>query len=162
MLFLVFAHRHVGRQIGEDVRSLEHGIAVEAYRGGFAVLASLVFKLRHTVQPANPRHTVEHPAQLSMGTDLGLIEDDRRFGVDSGRKESSCNFPCLFGELGRILPHGNRVQINNTVDTLVFVLQINEVPHRTQIVTQVKTTGRLDTGENAFCGWTLIGHGAAP
>ena len=75
MLLLVFAHRHMGRLVNQDVGGHQHRIGVEPHAGAFLVLAGFLLELGHAVHPAQPRHAIEDPAQLGMFRHLALVED---------------------------------------------------------------------------------------
>ena len=66
MLLLVLADRHMGRAIDENIGGHQAGIGIEPDRGVLAVLAGLFLELRHAVEPADPRHAIEHPGELGM------------------------------------------------------------------------------------------------
>ncbi len=62
MLLLILAHRHMRSIVDEYVGCLEYRIDEQADRGALAILADLILELRHAVQPADPRRTVQQPA----------------------------------------------------------------------------------------------------
>ena len=152
----------MGGEVDQNVGRLQHRIAVEANGRGFAVLAGLVLELGHTVEPADAGDTIKDPRELGVSADLRLVEDDRVFRVDPGSEKSRGDFPGRSGQLGRILPRGNRVQIDDAVDALVVVLQVGEVTDGAEVVAKVQPAGGLNPGENPRFGRTGLGHGAAP
>src|SRR5918995_1414196 len=95
MLLLILAHRHVGSAIDEDIGSHEIWINIEAHRSSLAVLAGLLLELGHSVEPAQPRHAVEHPGKLGMLRHLALVKNNMLAGIDSGGEERG-------GDLARI------------------------------------------------------------
>src|SRR3546814_5945029 len=52
-------------------------------------------------------------------------------------------------QLGRVLPDGDGVQIDDTVDALEFVLQGHPVADRPEIVAEMQVAGGLDAREDA-------------
>ena len=127
VLLLVLADRHVGGPVDQDVGRHQLRIGVEPDRGVLAVLAGLLLELRHAVEPADAGDAVEDPGELGVLGHLALVEDDVRLRVDAGGEEGrgrprgSASL-----QLGRILPHGDRVQVDDAVDAVVRVLQRHE------------------------------------
>ena len=54
----------------------------------------------------------------------------------------------VIGKTGRVMRHGDRMQIDHTHEGVVVVLQINPVADGTEPVAQMKGSGGLDPGEN--------------
>ena len=84
-----------------------------------------------------------------MGRNLALIEDDALIGVDPGGEIGGRDLAGVVGELGRILPHGNGVEIDDAIDAVVVLLERDEIPYRAQIVPQVQIAGGLNARKNA-------------
>ncbi len=53
-------------------------------------------------------------------------------------------------QLGRVLPHRDRVQVDDAVDAVVAVLQLDEALDRAEIVAEVQVAGRLHAGKHQF------------
>src|SRR5690606_11129292 len=51
-------------------------------------------------------------------------------------------------QLGRLLPHRDRVQVDDAVDAVMRVLQLHEAADRAEIVAEMEVAGRLDAGED--------------
>jgi len=159
VLLLVLADRDVGGEIGEDVGRHQHRIVVEADRGILAVLARLLLELGHAVQPAEPRDAVEYPGQLGVHRHLALVEDDLLDRVDAGGNEGRCYLARVAAELLRPAPHRHRhrdrVQVDDTVDAVMGLLQLDEAHDGAEIVAEMEIAGRLHPGEHA---WGKGGH----
>src|SRR4029078_12471224 len=95
MLLLILAHRYMGGAIDKNIGSHEIWINIEAHRGRLAVLAGLLLELSHPIEPAQPRHTVEHPGKLGVLPHLALVEDNVLAAIDSGSEERG-------GDLARV------------------------------------------------------------
>src|SRR5437867_3109705 len=84
---------------------------------------------------------------------VGLDKDGRDFRIDPDCQIDPRKFAGLGRKRGRILGEGNRVQVNDAKETLVFILQPHPVAQRTQIVSQMDAAGWLDAAEDSFhCG----------
>ena len=156
MLFLILAHRNVGRPVGQNIRGHQNRIGVQPNGSLFAVLSGLLLELRHPAQPADPRHAVEDPGQLGVLGNLALIEHDMFLGIDTAGKKCRSHFPDGLREFGRILPERNRMQINDAVDAVVVPLQSHKLADRSEIVSQMQVAGRLHPRKDPF------GHHADP
>ncbi len=151
MLLLVLAHRHMGGAVGQDVGGHEHRVGVEPDAGGLAVLAGLVLELGHAVEPAQPRDAIEDPGELGMGRHLALVEHDRARRVDAGGEERGGDLSDLRLQLGRVLPQGDRVQVDDAVEALRLArLHLHEPLHGAEIIAEMQVPGRLDAGEDQF------------
>ena len=75
---------------------------------------------------------------------------DGLFRIDAHRQEQRRGFQDLRSQLGRILIHSDRVQIDDAADALVVALDFDPVLQGSQIVADVQIAGRLNAGEDAF------------
>ena len=153
MLLLVLAYGHMGRLVDQHVGGLEHRIAVKPDRRAFAVLARLFLELGHPVQPANPGGAVQQPAQLSMGGDVALAEQDCLVGVDPAGNERCSHFADIRVQRRGIIVDSDRMQIGKKEKTFALLLHLDPALDRAKIVSEVQVAGRLDARD---C--TLMGH----
>ena len=119
MLLLVLADRHVGRAIDQNVGGHQARIGVKADRCVLAVLAGLLLELRHAVEPAHAGDAIEHPGELGVLGDLALVEDDVLLRIDAAGDESRGHLARRARQFGRVLPHRDRVQIDDAIDAVV-------------------------------------------
>ncbi len=148
MLLLIFADWNMGRAIKQNVGSHEAWIGEEAERGVLAVFACLVLELRHAAHPANARNAVKYPSEFRMLHDAALIEDDASLGINACGQKCRRDFAGRLNEFSRIRRHGQRVHIDDTVDAFLRLLNLYPPLDRTQIIAEVKISGRLDAGED--------------
>ena len=152
MLLLVLADRHMGGAIEQNVGRHQHRIIVEADRGVLAILAGLFLELRHAVEPADPRHAIEDPCQFGVPGHLALVEDDMLFGIDAGGDKGRGDFPGVARELGRAAPDRHRlrerVHIDNAIETVVGLLQLDEIDDRAEVIAKMQIAGRLHPRKN--------------
>jgi hypothetical protein len=118
--------------------------------------------MRLSQPPAEPGDAIEDPGELGMGRDLALIEDDVALRIDAGGDESGGNLARAGGEFGWILPHCDRVQIDDAIDAVEVVLQMDEVADRAEIVAEVQVSRGLHTGEDSVHVRGSIAGGRAP
>ena len=77
-----------------------------------------------------------------------MNEDDGFLWVDSaGYVQGAKFFDFLTKDLW-ILRYGDGVKVYDTKEVLFFVLAVNPLFYCANVVTDVKVTARLDTGEN--------------
>jgi len=53
-------------------------------------------------------------------------------------------------QLHRILRNGDRMQIDNTIDAVMALLQLDKFDDRPKIISEMEIAGRLNAGENQF------------
>ena len=92
---------------------------------------------------------------------LRLVEQDRAFGIDPAGDESGGHFQRALPQLGRIVWHGNRVQIGEKIEGLAPFRQLILHPHpiadRAEIISEVEIAGGLDAGNDAHEKGLLLG-----
>ena len=159
MLLLVLADRHMRRAIEQDVGGHQAGIGVEADGGVLAILAGLLLELRHAVEPAHAGDAIEHPGEFGVLGDLALVEDDMLLRIDAGRNEGRRHLANAGLEVGRVLRHGDGVQIDDAIDAVVCALQLDEFDDRAEIVAKMQVSRRLHAGENPL---NELRHDAVP
>ena len=143
MLLLVLADRHVGGAIDQNVGRHQRRIGVKTDGGVLAVLAGLLLELRHAIEPAEAGDAVEHPGELGVLGDLALVEHDVLLGIDPTGDEGRGHFANGLRQLRGILPHRDRVQIDDAIDAVVAVLQLDEALDGAEIVAEVQIAGGL-------------------
>ena len=157
MLLLVLADRHMGRAIDENVGSHQRGIGIEANGRVLAVLAGLLLELRHPVEPADAGNAIEDPGQFGMFRHLALVEHDMSRRIDTSRNEGSGYFTDVGLQELRVLRHRDGMQIDDTVDALVRLLQRHELRDRAEVISEMKVSGRLNAGKHELF---ESGHGS--
>ena len=148
MLFLVLADRHVGGAIDQNVGRHQRRIGIESDRSIFAVLAGLFLELGHPVEPAEARDAIEDPGQFGVLGHLALVEHDMLCGIDPTGDEGRGDLPDRVGQLGGVLPHRDRVQIDDAINAVVAVLQFDEALDGAEIVAEMQVAGGLHPRKN--------------
>ena len=75
--------------------------------------------------------------------DLALVEHDVLLGIDPAGDEGRGDLADRLGQLDGILPHRDRVQIDDAIDAVVAVLQLDEALDGAEIVAEVQIAGGL-------------------
>ena len=143
--------------VEQDVRDLEDRVREEADGGPVgALLGGLVLELRHPRGLAEAGEAVHDPAELGVLGDVALDEEGAALGVETGGEQLGRGEPGVGTQLGRILRHGDRVQVDDHVERVVGLLQGDVLADRTEVVPEVeRACGGLDTGERTG---TVRGH----
>ena len=160
MLFLIIPYRDMCCVIQQDVRRHQSRIGEQPDRGVLRVFARLILELGHALHPSHTRHAVKDPRKLCVFFHGSLIKDDGFRRVQSRCQIGRCNFTDLIAQGFWILPGGDGVQINDTVDCFViFVLHINKTFQCTKIIPKRQRSSGLNTRKNTLCeitiGWRL-------
>ena len=155
MLLLIVPDRHEGGAINQNVGRHQGRIRIETDRGVLAILAGFLLELGHAVEPAEPRHAVEDPGKLGVLGDLALVEHDVLFRIDAAGDEGRGRLADGARQLGRILPHGDRVHVDHAIDAVVALLQRDELHDGAEIVAEMQVAARLHPGKHPL----LEGHG---
>ena len=72
-----------------------------------------------------------------MFRDLTLVEDDVLLRIDARRDESRRHLADARLQFGRILRHGDRMQVDDAIDAIVRALQLDEFDDRAEIVAKM-------------------------
>ncbi len=148
MLLLIVPYRNVGGAVDENVSRHQARIGEQTEGRVLTVLAGLVLELRHAVHPADARDAVEYPCEFCVLQHLTLVEDDVLLRVDAARQEGGGDRTRLVGQIVMRHGRGQRVQIDDTIDALMAVLQRDKLLQRAQIIAEVKIARRLNAGED--------------
>src|SRR6476620_9969363 len=81
---------------------------------------------------------------------LALVEENALLRVEPGGDVGRGHFADRVAQLGRVLPYGDGVQIDDAEDAIVRLLHLDPLHHGAQIIAQVQGAGRLHTGEDAL------------
>ena len=90
--------------------------------------------------------------------DVGLPEEDAALGIEPGGDQDRRRVVEPLPELGGVLRHRDRVQVDDAVDRLAAVLTLDVLADCPDVVAEVLAAGRLDAAENApfrHCGGGL-------
>ena len=151
MLFLIFADGHMCSPVDKYVGGLQHWIGKQADAHAFAVLTSLILKLRHPVEPADARGAKQHPREFSMAGHTRLVEQDRTVGINAARDQCRGHFAGVCRQRGGIIIHCNCVQIGKEIQAVAlhFILHLHPVFNRTQIIAKMQIPRGLNAGNDA-------------
>src|SRR5215207_3108104 len=75
---------------------------------------------------------------------LTLVENNMLAGIDSGREERGGDLARIAPQFVRVLPNGNRVQVDHAVNAIMGILHLDEPPDRAEIVSEVEIARRLN------------------
>ena len=95
-----------------------------------------------------------------MAGDLALVEDDVLLRVDAGGDEGGRHLARVLGQLGRVLEHGDGVQIDHAIKALVLGLERHEFGDGAEIIAEMEVARRLHAREDAGLGLGLL-HASA-
>ncbi len=79
--------------------------------------------------------------------------------IDAAGEQRRGHFARLALQRRRVLPLGDRVQIDHAIDAVVLVLQRHPVADRAEVVAERGKAGRLDAGEDALhcrCAYPMV------
>ena len=79
--------------------------------------------------------------------------------IDAAGQQHRRHLARLLRQLLRVLPLGDRVQIDDAVDAVVTVLQRHPVAQRAEVVAEMGDAGGLDAGEDALHGGLIADPG---
>ena len=88
---------------------------------------------------------------LSMRSGMAAtpFELSKLLGIDTGRDKQRRGLANFGRKLCRLLVNRDRVQIDDAENTFVLPLYLGPVFERSEIITNVELSGRLNTGKNA-------------
>ncbi len=147
VLRLIVTYRHDGGLVEQDVGGHEDGILEDAVTDGF-LRGRFDLELGHAFEPAHGRDAGEHPGEFGVGGHLRLDDDVGALGVDTSGEEERRNFKDLGAEFLRLLIDRDRVQIDDTENALVFVLNPDEIAEGSEVIADMQIAGGLDARED--------------
>ena len=148
MLPLVVAHRYAVDVVEEDVRRHQRGVGEEP--GGHAVaVLGLLLELGHAAQLAEGDGALDEPRQLGVLVDVALDEERADVGIEAHRHERPEQLQGQRPELGGIVAHGERVQVDHAVQRVELVLVGDPVTEGAHVVAERHRAGRFDPREDA-------------
>lgn len=127
MLFLIYAHRNEISLVQQDVGGHQAGIGKQTGVDVVSVLLGFILKLRHAGKFAELCIAVENPGELGMFRHMALNEKDALFQIDTHGQQQGIGVVGVFAERGRVLTHGDGVQIGQCINGIISVLQGNPV-----------------------------------
>ena len=145
---LIFAHRHqqilIRRAVEDDVGGLQQRIAEESV--GAEVAAFEVFDLLFVggdaLEPTERGDHREQHVQLGVLEDARLNEQCGFFGVEADGEPVDRDLQRIFGDgAGVFVMRGERVPVGDEIKTVVFVLQLDPIGERAEIMAQMKAAG---------------------
>ena len=108
------------------------------------------FELRHARQLTELRIAAKHPGKLHVLRHVGLNEHDVLLRVESAGDILRELLQTSAAQISRDLPDGNGMHIDDTIDALIFVLQIDPVFDRAHIRAKRQIAARLNARKDAF------------
>jgi hypothetical protein len=147
VLLLVVADRDERGVVEEDVRRHQHGVEQQAGIDRL-LLAGLVLELGHPLQLAERTEAAEDPSQLRVADDMGLREKTAPGRVEAAGHVLGQAGVGVLPQLGRHVGDRDGVLVDDAEVAIVVVLHASPVEHRSKIITQVETPGRLGTGQD--------------
>lgn len=164
MLNLILSYGNVGCLVQQDIRGLQDGVGEQAEAEILVihlcalrdVACSREFGLprRHPIQFAKRRNAVENPRKFGMLGHLILMEDRTAMRIQPDSKERSHHFGSFRTQSCGDLRHGDGVVSDNAEVQRIrargrgCILKVDPITKRSEIVAEMRDTGRLDTGED--------------
>ena len=150
MLFLIRAHGDQIRLIEQNIRRHQDGIGKQSGGDIVRVLLGFLLELRHTPQFAELGIAAQNPAQFGVLGDVALNKEDILFRGQAAGDILRQLFQRSPPQLRRFLADRDGMQIHNTVDAVIFLLQRDPAPESAHIRPQRQFPARLNTAENFF------------
>ena len=150
MLLLVLTHRDEIRLVEKNIRGHQGRVGEQAAVDVLLVLGGLVLELGHAAEFAEHGITVQHPAQLRVGGDVGLDEQSVLLRVQAAGDILGQLLQGAAAQVGGGLPDGDGVHIRHKVIAVEFVGPGAPILDGAQIVAQVQIAAGLDAREHHF------------
>ena len=150
VLFLIRAHGDQIRLIEQNIRRHQDGIGKQSGGDVVRVLLGFLLELRHAAQFAELGIAAQNPAQFGVLGDVALNKEDILFRGQAAGDVLRQLFQRPPPQLRRFLTDCDGVQIHNTVDALIFLLQRDPAPESAHIRPQCQFSAGLNAAENFF------------
>ncbi len=154
VLPLVLADRHLVGPVQQDVGGLQDRVGEQPDAGLFRPgPGRLVLELDHPARLAEAGQAAEHPGKLGVLGHVTLHEHDAALRVKAGGQQLGGRDPAATAQVGRLLRHRDRMQVDNAVDGIVRLLQRHPLAQGAEIVAEMeRVSGGLDAGEHSGSG----------
>jgi len=157
VLPLVVANGHLVGVVEQNVGGLKGGVCEQASRDEFGLsLGRLVLELCHAAQFAERHRALHDPTELAVGGDMALHENRRHIGVQTDGKKHRRKLQSIHADDARFFGDGQRMQVDDAVKNVGFVLSFDPVSQGTQIVAEMNLAGGLNARQNASHATTLL------
>ena len=156
VLALIVSDRNLVGVVQQNVCGHEGRVREEAREHALVVLlARLVFELGHAGKFAVPNGALHNPAELRVLGHMTLNKDGAYVRIQTSSEEHRCRFSRFIAQDGRVTAHGERVEIDHTVEAVLRL--VGDPSHdRTHEVAEVFFPGWLDAGKNAGHGRSIL------
>ena len=146
MLLLIAANGYIVRLVKQNVRRHQRRIGKQAAIDILGIFRAFILKLRHARQLAEHRVAVQYPAKLRMGRHMALNKQGIFLRIETAGDILRELLDGAPAQIGRLLPHGDRVQVGHEIIAVKFVRPLAPVFDRAQIRTKRQIAGGLDAG----------------
>ena len=158
MLLLILADGDVVGLIQQNIRRHEGRIGEEAAVYIVGVLCAFVFELGHAAQLAEHGVAVEDPAQLRVLMHVALEEEHVLLRIKPAGDILRELGGGAAAQLGRILAHGERVQVGHEIEAVKLVRKSSPVSYGAEVVAEVQVAGRLDARKQSLFDGGIVIH----
>ena len=150
MLALILTDGDKVSLIKQDIGGHQHRIGKQAGGNIICMLLRFHFELRHARQFAELRIAAQNPGEFRVLRHMGLDKHDVFLRVEAAGDILRKLLQTSAAQISRNLPDSNGVHIDDTIDALIFVLQLDPVFDRAHIRAKRQIAAGLDTGKDAF------------
>ena len=150
------------RMIQQNIRRHEGRIGEEAAVYIVGVLCAFVFELGHAAQLAEHGVAVEDPAQLRVLMHVALEEEHVLLRIKSAGDILRELGGGAAAQIGRILAHGERVQVGHEIEAVKLVRKSSPVLYGAEVVAKVQVAGGLDARKQSLFDGGVVIHSFSP
>ena len=149
VLHLILADGHDVRVVRQNVGRLQHGIGEQA-GVGTDPLGDFVLVGHAAREQAHRRAGHQQPIKFGDLGHVGLHEERRAVGIEPQGQQIGGGVERVLPKLLAVADRRQGVQVGDEIKRLLgLILQFDVLPNRAEIVAPVKTTCRLNAGENS-------------
>jgi len=156
MLALVVTDGNLVGIVKQDVGCLKGGVCEQAGRDELGLsLCRLVFELGHPTQFTERHGALHDPAELTVFCDMALHKNRRNIRIQTDGEQHRCQLQSIRADQARLFSDRQRMQVDDAVKNVGFVLAVDPISQGSQIVAKVNLASGLNARQNASHATTL-------
>ena len=150
MLFLILSHRYFTCFMYNNISSHKHGVGKQPGIDIIRLIPYLILERCRSLKLTNIRIHIKQKIQLCYFRHITLNEHSRNFRINTACEIFSKYFFNIAMQVDWLGMSSKCVIISNKKITIIFLLHFQEIPHCSEVISQMQITCRSNATDNCF------------